>query len=143
VPFVVDASIAGAWLLPDETSIVADAALIRLESDEAIVPDLFRHEVLNLLLSAERRNRISIEVLYDALHRLETFRLRTETIANSNLVIDLSRKHRLSGYDATYLAVAKHLQLPLATLDKHLIAAATAEDVATLENSAPRGYLPR
>jgi predicted nucleic acid-binding protein len=133
MPFVVDASIAGAWLLPDESSIIAESALVRLESDEAIVPDLFPHEVLNLLLSAERRNRIDIEQLYGALHRLETFRLQAVKSPDSNVVIHLSRKHKLSGYDAIYLAIAKQLQCPLATLDRQVAAAAETEGVETIK----------
>ena len=53
--FVPDASVAAAWLLPDEDAAVADLALDRLASETACVPGFFWHELRNLLLSAERR----------------------------------------------------------------------------------------
>ena len=134
--FVLDASIAGAWLLPDETSVIAEAALARLEVENAVVPDLFPHEVLNLLLSAERRGRLGIDELRGGVRRLESFRLQTVKTPDPDLVIALSRKHKLSGYDATYLAIAKQLHVPLATLDRHLLIAARNEDVEILGASA-------
>ncbi len=56
--FVPDASIAAAWLLPDEDAALADRALDRLADETAKVPSLCWHELRNLLLSAERRKRI-------------------------------------------------------------------------------------
>ena len=56
--FVLDASVAAAWVLPDEDAGVADVALDRLGAETAKVPGLFWRELRNLLLSAERRGRI-------------------------------------------------------------------------------------
>ncbi|MGY2437947.1 type II toxin-antitoxin system VapC family toxin, partial [Escherichia coli] len=42
----------------------------------------------------------------------------------------LASKHSLTLYDAAYLELARRLGLPLATLDKELRRAASAEDVA-------------
>jgi predicted nucleic acid-binding protein len=50
----------------------------------------------------------------------------------------LSRKYRLSAYDAACLALALLKRLPLATLDRQLAEAASAEGVVILgqiENS--------
>ena len=41
----------------------------------------------------------------------------------------LAEKHQLTAYDAEYLRVAKELQLPLATQDGNLVAAARREKV--------------
>ncbi|WP_235776800.1 type II toxin-antitoxin system VapC family toxin [Pseudorhizobium marinum] len=43
--FVVDASVAVVWFLPDEVSDTADEALRQLKNDTAVVPDLFWHEM--------------------------------------------------------------------------------------------------
>ena len=56
--FVSDASVAAAWVLPDEEAALADLALDRLGEETAKVPGVFWHELRNLLLSAERRGRI-------------------------------------------------------------------------------------
>jgi predicted nucleic acid-binding protein len=43
--------------------------------------------------------------------------------------MDLSRRHRLTFYDAAYLELAQREAIPLATLDKELVTAARAEGV--------------
>jgi predicted nucleic acid-binding protein len=42
-------------------------------------------------------------------------------------------KHGLTSYDAAYLALAKKLQIPLATFDKNIRKAAMAEGVELVE----------
>ncbi len=41
--FVPDASVAAAWVLPDEQAALADLALDRLGTETAKVPDVFWH----------------------------------------------------------------------------------------------------
>jgi predicted nucleic acid-binding protein len=57
--FGLDASVAACWCLPDESHPIADAARTRIVQEDAIVPAIFRFELLNVLLMAERRGRIS------------------------------------------------------------------------------------
>lgn len=54
---VVDASLAGAWVLKDEQSEEAEEllAVIVEGREDLAVPDLWSYEVLNLLISAGRR----------------------------------------------------------------------------------------
>ena len=54
---VVDASIAAAWLLPEEDSDAAEAVIMAL-SGRPPVPSLFWHEARNILVMAQRRGRI-------------------------------------------------------------------------------------
>ena len=56
--FVIDASIAGAWLLRDEATGATEGLLDRLETEPAIAADLLRHEVRSLVLTAVRRGRL-------------------------------------------------------------------------------------
>ncbi|MFN7101600.1 MAG: type II toxin-antitoxin system VapC family toxin [Pseudorhizobium sp.] len=51
----VDAPLAVVWFLPDEVSPIADEALRRLNHGVAIVPDLFWHEMRNVLMISYRR----------------------------------------------------------------------------------------
>jgi predicted nucleic acid-binding protein len=44
----------------------------------------------------------------------------------------LAARHKLTLYDAAYLELARRRSLPLATVDRELRAAATAEDVVLL-----------
>ena len=59
MPFVVDASVVGSWLLADEQHPEAVTALDRLKDDEAFAPSLLWFELRNLLLANERRQRIT------------------------------------------------------------------------------------
>ena len=56
--FVVDASMAATWILPDEQATATDAVMDRLDRDKCRAPSLFWHEMRNLLLGAERRSRL-------------------------------------------------------------------------------------
>jgi hypothetical protein len=55
---VIDASIALAWFLPDESSAYALTALAAVEQSTIHVPDLWAYEVANGLVIASRRKRI-------------------------------------------------------------------------------------
>ena len=134
--FIVDASIAGAWLLPDEENTLAEEAMARLADDDAVAPDLLRHEIRSILLSAEKRGRISDDFVHSALARFRGLPLQLVGPGDDTEVVRLSRKYRLSAYDAAYLALALLEQLPLATLDHRLAEAARAEGVAIFAPSA-------
>ena len=62
--------------------------------------------------------------------------VRTDTDLDPQSSFDLARKHGLSVYDALYLNLAQRRGIPLATLDKALRRAATAEDVVVVQQSA-------
>lgn len=129
MPFVVDASVAAAWLLVDEESRTAEEALSFLETEDALVPDLFWHEIRNILLTAERRKRISNEDVLACLMRLTSLPLRTVSSEDHLPILRLAGKYQLSAYDAAYLALAVAENVSLATLDARLERAASAESL--------------
>ncbi|MBN9983873.1 type II toxin-antitoxin system VapC family toxin [Rhizobium laguerreae] len=128
MPFVVDASVAAAWLLADEESRTAEEALSFLETEDALVPDLFWHEMRNILLTAERRKLISNDLLA-CLMRLTSLPLRTVSSEDHLPILRLAGKYQLSAYDAAYLALAVAENVSLATLDAGLERAASAESL--------------
>ena len=125
--FVLDASIAGAWLLEDEDDPVANAAMSRLATDFALVPELWHLEVRNVLVVAERRGRVGPAGLEDGLRRIGELPIRTDTEPNLGTALALARRHRLTIYDALYLELALRADAPLSTLDRALAGAAVAE----------------
>ena len=133
MPFVVDASVAAAWCLPDEDSALANAALARLEQDVALVPVLFWFEIRNLLIVNERRRRIDAARTDRLIAGLDQLSIRGDDDPDSELVMGLARRHRLTVYDAAYLELARRLALPLATLDRRLVAAAVDEGIRLFE----------
>lgn len=133
---VIDASVALTWVLEDEQSQFTDAVLDHIENTRSIiaVPSLWLLEIGNALLVAERRGRLTPSdvarafVLLRALPH-EVYQLESGQLGS---VIALAREHRLSTYDATYLATAIDGGFPLATLDGRLRDAATRAGVKIL-----------
>ena len=130
--FIPDASIAAAWVLPDEEAALADLALDRLGHDTAQVPDLFWHELRNLLLSAERRGRINKRHADVSMDRLRQLPIRSSGEVDDRHVMALARDHGLTAYDASYLALAIRDGCALASLDRRLIDAAATEGVPAI-----------
>ncbi len=130
--FVPDASVAAAWVLPDEDAALADLALDRLDRETARVPGVFWHELRNLLLSAERRGRIDGRHADASMARLRRLAIRCPGEADDRHVMALARNHQLTAYDASYLALAIREGCALASLDQRLNRAAAAEGVAPL-----------
>ena len=132
--FVLDASIAAAWALPDESSSLANRMLTRTESEGAVVPALWWYEVRNILVIAERRKRITASDADAFLRNLERLSIRIAELGDSQRILRIARDHRLSVYDAAYLELALRENLPLATLDRTLSLAAVPERVSILKN---------
>jgi len=128
VSFVLDASIAVAWLLDDENEPRAEASLERLGIEIALVPVVWHVEVHNALLSAERRRRLRPEEVNARLRQIDRLPLRTDSSPSFEAAFMLARTHRLSVYDALYLELALRANAALATLDNALAAAARAEE---------------
>lgn len=134
MPFVLDASATFSWTSPDEQNPVARRAgelLITLE-ENALVPALWWFEVRNILIVNERRGRITPAKSALFLEQLAIFPISIVPDLDSPFLLDLARSHKLTVYDAAYLALAIAKHLPLATLDKALASAATSAGVALL-----------
>ena len=122
--FVLDASIAITWAMGDEDHPLADLAFAELRSGSARVPGIWWYEIRNILVLSERRNRISESDSGQFLRDLEQLSISVDFSQSGTQVMDLSRKYKLSVYDAAYLALAMRDGLPLATLDRALQEAA-------------------
>jgi predicted nucleic acid-binding protein len=123
VTVVVDASIAAAWLLPEKDSDAAEALIAGL-SGRPPIPSLFWHEARNVLIMAERRGRIVAGEAAAAMGRLRRLPLEDAGAGSDGAVVALATAHRITAYDAAYLALAQERGLPLATLDQKLAQAA-------------------
>lgn len=130
--FVLDASVALAWCLDDETSLPADGALDLLAADEAVVPAIWPLEVANGLRSAERRGRITVADsarVRELLLALPIHVEPTDLATALTEVADLARTFDLSAYNAAYLALAARRGVPMATADDRLAHACTQAGV--------------
>ena len=91
------------------------------------MPALWVHEITNVLRTAERRSRISSEQadkLLEFLSALPIQLVGVEGLEDQKGVLVLARNHNLTAYDAAYLHLALQARLPVATLDRALVAAA-------------------
>jgi predicted nucleic acid-binding protein len=132
VPIVVDSSVAACWALPDEFSETANIVLARLANDLMLVPPIFWYEIRNVLVVAERRQRISTEQSVTALTHISAIPPLEDRLGHSDPVMLLARKHRLTVYDAAYLELASRVGASLATLDTKLGVAAAAEGLTVV-----------
>lgn len=135
MPFVVDASVALSWCFEDEKTPYTEWVLDQLNGSYALVPPLWVFEVVNALAMAERRGRIARSESEAFLARIRGLDLRVDPTggnALAALVLPVARTHRLTGYDAAYLELAKRRGVPLATFDREMMRAAPVEGVALL-----------
>lgn len=131
-----DASVVLAWLLgrvDAHESLQARHLLEVAHGSNNTVPHIWRVEVANGILRAERSQRVSEDQrssFNQLLDRLPIFpdpRHPSSSIPRSN---QLARTHGLTVYDASYLELAQRSRTYLATFDRKLADAARASGVA-------------
>jgi predicted nucleic acid-binding protein len=128
--FVVNASVAIAWLFEDEATPETEAVLDRLSQEEAHAPGFWELEVANVVLSAERRGRLSEAASARIMERPQDLPIRlSPNSARIHHLLEVGRRYGLTLYDAAYLTLAEQLNLPLATLERDLAAAAGLAEV--------------
>jgi predicted nucleic acid-binding protein len=133
--FVLDSSVALAWLLPDEGSEATDALADRLEHEPVHVPAIWSLEVGNALLMAQRRARIKDDELERFVSALSALPIDFDAAASTSAlpaVLAIARRLGVTAYDAAYVELAKRLSLPLASFDAKLRQACAKEGVAVL-----------
>ena len=134
--FVLDASIAFAWVYPGQATPASENLLKLVESGTvAVVPPLWFLEVSNGLLVAQHRKLISPAQRREALDGLSALAL----VANDadprsafGRTTTLAEQHGLSVYDAAYLEVALRRSIPLGSRDRALLVVARQCGVAVV-----------
>jgi predicted nucleic acid-binding protein len=128
---VVDCSVTLPWFLEDERSKFTDDLLDAIDRSEYWAPSLWRIEMLNGLLMAERRKRIDRPWRIASVEQVARLNVRVDpALPRVSAIGELAERHRLSAYDAAYLELAKRLDFAMATLDRDLVKAAAAEGIA-------------
>ncbi len=127
---VLDASITAAWCFEDQSTAYAEAVLqAMIEGAEAVVPVVWKLEVANALVVAERRKKIATERSARFISDLEQFTITVDLDGVGHVfgaVLDHARLYQRSAYDASYIELAHRRGLPLATKDEPLRKAAAA-----------------
>jgi predicted nucleic acid-binding protein len=132
--FITDACVTLAWCFADEATPFTDGLLDCLAEGEGVtVPPHWPTEVLNGLLKAQRRGRITETETQYFLKNLYSFNISVDSGRGLSLLDGIRRlavRHSLTSYDAAYLDQALRSHLPLATLDGAQLKAAAMEGVA-------------
>ena len=131
-PFVIDNSVVMSWCFKDESNQYADAVLDRLLESTAFVPSIWPLEVVNVLLAAERRKRLTEADSVRFITLLSQLPIVVEYEPAEIIMKDLlalARTNRLSSYDACYLDLSMRKGISIATSDDQLIKAAKKTDV--------------
>ncbi len=131
--YVIDASIALGFVLPDDDDARSEGLLQTLALDVLCVPCIWQAEVLNGLLSAQRRKRIDGAGVDRVIGYFAMLDIRIDTdLPDMPAIRRLADAHRLTAYDATYLELAIRQHLPIATNEAALAKAARSHGVKTL-----------
>ena len=133
--FVVDNSVVMSWCFKDETNQYADAILDCLSEATAFVPSIWPLEVVNVLLVAERKKRLSQADSIRFITLLSQLPIIVEHERPKRRMTDLlalARSNNLSSYDASYLDLSMRKGIPIATLDTRLITASKKTDIPIL-----------
>lgn len=130
-PIVIDASAAAAWVLPDESSEAAEALYAQacLGDGAFHAPQLWTWEMGNLLVMAQRRERIAAPAVDLAMEVLAALQLQLDPapdLHRQRQASRLAQAHGLSYYDASYLELVLRLNGQLASRDRKLVSAAAA-----------------
>ncbi len=120
---IIDCSITMAWCFADEATVETARVQDRLIAQAAVVPAHWFLEVVNVLVMAERRQRIAAADAVNFLHLLAALDIQTDHDTSARAfehLPPLCRAHGLTSYDAAYLDLAVRRRLPLASLDDDL-----------------------
>ena len=117
---VVDASVVAAWCFREPR---ASEALALLQDVDLYAPSLLAYELTSIAVRKAAAYPERLEVLGDALQTslaLPVYWIDVDHAAVFRLAMDA----KLTGYDASYLYLARVLGAPLATFDRRLALAA-------------------
>ena len=122
--FVVDASVAVKWLLPEPN----DAQALRLlHGHDLLAPDLVFVEVASALAKRVRRQEATVAETMRAMEYLGAVHIQVQPAQPLlPLALELASRFGRTVYDSVYLAVAMIRHCPLVTADRRLYKALAA-----------------
>jgi predicted nucleic acid-binding protein len=133
MPFVLDNSVVSGWFIRNQATPHSEAIAVRLRDDRAAVPPPWEREFGNVLRSACLRKAMTAQAEQTVLAQIVSLPIDVDhrAVPPSELLA-LALRFGLTTYDAAYLELALRLQLPIATLDAPLHAAALASGVGVV-----------
>ena len=118
---VVDVSVLAYLYLPGPFTSAVEKLLLR--DAQWAAPRLWRSEFRNILATYMRKNLLTLEQANDMFKSAEDLLSTNEYEVSSLQVLQLAKDSGCSAYDCEYVALARHLRIPLFTSDKALLKA--------------------
>ena len=126
--YVVDASVAAKWFVPE--AYTGEAQRLLDNEDDLLAPELILHEIANVMLKRFRRDEMSEERARGAVAMLPFLVRSVSSATVSRFSMDIAVRYHRSSYDAVYVALAHEHGCALVTADRKLYRALSATDLA-------------
>jgi predicted nucleic acid-binding protein len=127
--FVLDNSVVMRWFFGDgmeKDLAYATRVFDAMSTSAMVVPAVWNLEVVNVIARAEAKNVVTEASSEAFIAILEQLDIRLPSITNeqaTGAILQLARRYGLSSYDASYLHLALHENLPIDMLDSDLLLA--------------------
>ena len=118
---VVDVNVLAYLYLPGPFTSAVEKLLLR--DAQWAAPRLWRSEFRNILATYMRKILLTLDQAIDMFKSAEDLLSTNEYEVSSLQVLQLSKDSDCSAYDCEYVALARHLKIPLFTADKALLKA--------------------
>ena len=118
---VVDANVVAYLLIEGDQS--DQAQQLWALDPEWHLPLLWRHELLNTLATLAKTGRAGLDQVQEVWTNAVTLLAAGERDVEMPHALELAVQHRISAYDAQYVALAASLGVPLVTEDQKLLRA--------------------
>jgi predicted nucleic acid-binding protein len=109
-----------AYLLIEGDRMPVCREVLRLDPKWA-APVLWRSELRNILSLYIRHKALPYDIASECMREAETIMGNRDYKVNSEMVLDLTKRHPISAYDAEYVNLAKALSVPLVTTDRKIL----------------------
>jgi predicted nucleic acid-binding protein len=118
---VADTNVVAYLVLPSPHTALAERLF--LADPEWVAPLLWRSEMRNVLALYLRKSLVTLEQAVALQQEAEEILRGREYEIGSDEVLDLVARSSCSAYDCEFVALARNLGVPLATMDRKLVAA--------------------
>ncbi|MBN2700606.1 MAG: type II toxin-antitoxin system VapC family toxin [Methylothermaceae bacterium] len=131
---VVDTNVIAYFYLPTEYTPLAEKLL--MQEPVWAAPTLWRSEFRNVLALYLRKKALTFDQAYGIQTEAERLLAEHEFEMGSYEVLRLAETSRCSAYDCEFVALARHLDLPLVTADKMVLKAFPSIAISLAESVA-------
>jgi predicted nucleic acid-binding protein len=130
MPFVLDNSMVSGWFIRNQVTPYSEVVANRLLDDQAFVHALWQLEFTNVLRTACKRGTLNAQGAHEIIDQIAALPITVDRDSPGPAAfLALALRYDLTSYDADYLELALRLQLPIATQNAALMAAARASGI--------------